>query len=141
MIQGTPVVPGKAEGSLLVSRRPISLWGSVDPATGRIIDRRHDAHGMSIAGRVFVVGSERGSSTGSAVLLEMLRRNTAPAAILVVRPAPILTLGAIVGEELYGKTVPVIAVPAEDVNRLSNGAGVRIAVSGAIELLASRAEG
>jgi predicted aconitase with swiveling domain len=127
-----PIVPGNAEGSVLLCARPISLWGGVDPASGRIIDRRHDRHGESIAGRVFALPGEKGSSTGSAVLLELIRIGMAPAAIVTRSPSPALTLGAIVAEELYGKFVPIFRATEAGFGALRHGERIRIAESGQV---------
>jgi predicted aconitase with swiveling domain len=51
--------------------------------------------------------SGRGSSSSSSVLAECIRGGTAPAALLLYEPDPILVVGAIVARELYGRTIPV----------------------------------
>jgi len=136
-LSGTAIVPGDAEGVVLRSDRAISLWGGVDPTTGRVIDRRHDRHGSSIAGRVFVVPAEKGSSTASAILLELIRGGVAPAAIVTLELAPILALGAIVAEELYGERIPVVRVTPDDWGALAEGERVRIRADGSIERIAA----
>jgi predicted aconitase with swiveling domain len=131
-VRGQPIVRGLAEGAVLLSGCPISLWGGVDSVSGRIIDRRHDRHGESIAGRVFAFPGEKGSSTGSAVLLELIRADRAPAAIVTRHLAPILALGAIVAEELYGKTIPILVISESGFRGLRDGERVSIADSGEI---------
>ena len=32
------ILPGQAQGPVIASDEPISFWGGVDPATGRVID-------------------------------------------------------------------------------------------------------
>lgn len=49
----------------------------------------------------------RGSSPAASVLAEMIRTGTAPAAIVLGTADPILTVGAIVAESLYGLTCPI----------------------------------
>lgn len=124
------IVAGRAEGSVLRCTREISLWGGVDPASGRIIDQRHDRHGESIVGRVLVVPGEKGSSTGSAVLLELIRAGLAPAAIVTRSFATAVTLGAIVAGELYGKSIPVLQASAAAFRALREGDRIAIAESG-----------
>jgi len=137
IVNATPVVPGAAEGGIVRSHLPISLWGGVDPATGVIIDRRHDRCGASIAGTVFVFPSEKGSSTGSAVLLELIRSDHAPAAIVTERLAPIVALGAIVADELYGRSVPILVLPEGGADGLAEGARVRISHDGSIDVIST----
>jgi len=100
-------VRGEASGSVLALAEPLSLWGGVDESTGRITDTHHPQHGESIVGRVVVMPAGRGSSSTSSVLAELIRNGAAPAAILLGQSDPILALGAMVGEALYGRTTPV----------------------------------
>jgi predicted aconitase with swiveling domain len=127
-----PIVRGAAAGSVLLCARPISLWGGVDPGSGTIIDRRHDRHGESIAGRVFALPGEKGSSTGSAVLLELIRIGKAPAAIVTRLPSPALTLGAIVAEELYGNSIPIFLATEAGFRTLRDGERIHIAENGEV---------
>jgi len=133
-VSGRAVVPGEATGTVLRSCGAISLWGGVDPETGRIIDPRHDRCGASLAGRVFVYPREKGSSTGSAVLLELVRRGLAPAALVTGSLAPVAALGCIVAEELYGKGVPVIVVARDDLDLLKDGDRVSVGEDGVLSV-------
>lgn len=134
-LNGRSIVGGCAEGTILLASRSISLWGGVDPASGRIIDRRHDRHGECVTGRVLALPAEKGSSTGSAVLLELIRTGNAPCAIVTRRLAPILALGAIVAEELYGKTIPIVWLPEAGFRALHDGVAVRISEDGEVHPL------
>jgi predicted aconitase with swiveling domain len=102
------LVSGRAEGELLVLDEPLSLWGGLDPVTGRIVERRHPQHGQTVTGRVLLMPSGRGSSSSTTVLAEAIRRGTGPAAIVLREPDGIVALGAIVAGELYGTAVPVV---------------------------------
>jgi uncharacterized protein len=42
ILHGRTVVPGVVAGPALVSHETISGWGGIDPATGTIIERRHE---------------------------------------------------------------------------------------------------
>jgi predicted aconitase with swiveling domain len=111
-LHGDPLVPGHAEGSVLRLDAPLSFWGGVDPATGRIVDVHHPQHGETVAGRVLVMPSARGSSSSSSTLLECVRTGNAPAAILLGRADAILPVGAVVARELYGRGPTVIRLDA-----------------------------
>jgi predicted aconitase with swiveling domain len=108
MAEARTLVPGTGEGEALVLSEPLSFWGGVDPATGEVIDAHHPERGANVAGRVLVMPSGRGSSSSSSVLAEAMRAGTAPAAIVLAEPDPILALGAIVARELYGASIPVV---------------------------------
>ena len=127
MIEATTLAPGAAEGRPLHLDEPLSFWGGLDVATGRIIDLRHPQAGESVAGRVLMMAAGRGSSSGSAALAEMLRGGVGPAAILLKRRDGIVIVGALVAAELYGLACPVALVGEGDWERIAASAQVRIA--------------
>lgn len=118
------LVRGRAEGRVLVLEEPLSFWGGLDPATGRLIDPHHPQMGEDVAGRVLVMPGGRGSSSSSYVLAEAIRARASPAAILLGEPDGIVALGAMVAAELYGTTVPVVVVDPAGYASLSSGAQV-----------------
>lgn len=123
MAEVRTLVAGTAEGEVLVLDEPLSFWGGIDPATGEVIDVRHPQRGANVAGRVLVMASGRGSSSSSSVLAECVRVGTAPAAIVLTEPDPILALGAIVARELYGRAIPIVVRGAAG---LRDGDGVAV---------------
>ena len=133
-MRGQLLAPGTASGVALVLAEPLSLWGGVDPASGTVIDARHPQRGESVAGRILVMAAVRGSSSSSSILAEAIRAGTAPAAILLGEPDLILAVGAAVGEELYGRRMPVVVLPLDQLAGIANGA--RVFVDGAVVSLA-----
>jgi predicted aconitase with swiveling domain len=89
-----------ASGRGLALTAPISFWGGVDPKTSVIADVRHPQHGVEIAGTVLMLPGTIGSSSASAVLLELIHRGIAPAAIVMHEPDAILLLGVLVAREM-----------------------------------------
>ncbi len=138
---GRPLAPGEASGSALVLGEPLSLWGGLDPASGRIVDAHHPQRGERMAGRVVVMPSSRGSSSSSSILAEAVRAGTAPAAIVIGEPDLILAVGAAVAEELYGVRVPIVQLPPEALGRIREGQAVRVTAEGVVEVPASRDAG
>jgi predicted aconitase with swiveling domain len=130
-MKGRVLIDGEGQGPLLRLVEPISFWGGVDPATARLTDPRHPQHGISIAGTVLALAATRGSSSSSAIMLELLARGIAPAALLLGEPDAILALGVIVGCEMGYKAIPVLAVPAAAQAELPQGV-LRVAPGGAI---------
>lgn len=108
MADARTLVSGEASGVALVLEEALSFWGGVDPATGELIDVHHPQRGANVTGRVLVMPSGRGSSSSSSVLAEAIRAGTAPAAIVLLEPDPILALGSIVARELYGAAIPIV---------------------------------
>lgn len=90
------VVKGKAEGYALVADATLSFWGEVDPVTGRVIGKGHPLEGQSLAGRVLVIRSTRGSSATPMVLNLARLEGVAPAAFINVEVDSLAALGAIV---------------------------------------------
>jgi uncharacterized protein len=78
-------------------------------------------------------GRGSGSSSSSYVLAEAIRAGTAPVAILMSEPDPIVALGAIVARELYAKPMPVVVFGAKALAAIADG--VEVAVSGSIVTL------
>lgn len=124
------LLPGVASGSALVLDEPLSMWGGLDPGTGAIIDARHPQVGEVVTGRVLVMPGGRGSSSSSSVLAEAIRLGTSPAAIVLSTPDDIVLIGAIVAEELYGITCPVVVVDRTLFDRLKSGMEVEVTERG-----------
>jgi predicted aconitase with swiveling domain len=124
--RGRTLAAGAGHGDVAALSEPLSLWGGMDPRTGTIIDPYHPQVGDSLAGRVVLMPSGRGSSSSSSILAEAIRAQTAPAAFILVRADPILALGAIVAAELYGRAVPVIEVDQAVYDHLAAGVHVTV---------------
>ena len=133
MVTGRVLVAGQGEGPLLRLRAPISFWGGVDPLTGRIADPRHPDHGREMAGAVLLVPSAVGSSSSSAIMLELLRNGVAPAAVLMGTPDAILALGVVVGRELGYAPIPVLEVPLASLSQVADGSVLRVGADGSVE--------
>jgi predicted aconitase with swiveling domain len=140
VITGRVLVPGDAEGAVLVAAEPLSFWGGFDFHTGTIIDRHHPLAGVRAAGRILAVPFTKGSSTTTAVLLEAVRAQTAPAAILTTGADAFFALASIVAETMYGRSFPVVALEEGDFRALVTGSGVRIDRSGRIHLTDGEAD-
>jgi uncharacterized protein len=120
------LVSGSASGPVLKLDEPLSFWGGLDSATGTIIDRLHPQHGASVAGRMLMMSSGRGSSSGSATLAEALRLGKGPAAILMLERDAIVVVGAMVAAELYGLACPVALVNGQDWEALAVAASLTL---------------
>ena len=60
------IVPAAAQGAVLASSEGLSFWGGVDPATGKVIDAHHPLCGQSLAGKILLMPTSRGSCTAEA---------------------------------------------------------------------------
>ena len=106
------LVPGAASGAPFELAEPLSFWGGFDARTGTIIDRHHPQHEACLTGRIVLMTSGRGSSSGSSVLAEAIRLRTAPAAVILQNRDAIIATGALVALELYDLACPVLLAEA-----------------------------
>jgi predicted aconitase with swiveling domain len=115
-----------ARGEVLVTLEPISFWGGVDPASGRIIDPRHELFGQTVCGKVLAFPYGKGSSTTSLIILELLQVGKAPAAIINVHTEPILATGPVVSRIFFGRNLPMITLAETDFKLLRTGQQVSV---------------
>ena len=128
------LVPGAAgEGPALVLSAPISFWGGVDPRSGRIADVRHPECGQRVAGKVLFLPGTIGSSSASAVLMELVHAGQAPAALVLHEPDAILLLGLIVAREMGWETPVAVRLPREAFGAFQ-GRNVRVGADGEISV-------
>lgn len=132
-MRGEIILPGRATGAVLRLGEPLSFWGGVDPSSGRLTDPRSPHHGVRIGGMILMVPETRGSSSSSAVMLELLSAGLAPAAIVMGRLDAILGLGILVAREMGWHTIPLLVLPSADQAGFSDGERIAIAEDGTIE--------
>ena len=132
--QATVLIEGTAKGEALVLAEPLSLWGGLDPTTGEIIDRRHPNLGDVVTDRVLVLPAGRGSSSASSILLESVRKQKAPSAIITAETDGILALGAAVARELYNATVPILVLEQSDYAQFESGQIIEVGENGRISI-------
>jgi predicted aconitase/predicted aconitase with swiveling domain len=124
---GRFLVAGTGQGDLLVSDTGLSFWGGVDSRTGAIIDQHHPLHGQRLAQRVLAIPGARGSCSGSGALLELILNGHAPAAIVVSEREDILSLGALVAELMFQRSIPILQVERSVIQSLGVFRYARIA--------------
>ena len=127
--RGEAVVGRAAHGCALVADMPLSFWGGFDPDHGTIIDQRHPLAGENAASKILVLPGGRGSCSGSGVLFEAIHNQVAPEAILLSRRDPIISLGCILGQEIYGRHPALLVIT--DAERLQILTGDAISIDDA----------
>jgi predicted aconitase with swiveling domain len=118
VLKGRSIVEGRCRGKALVSSKPISFLGGVDPADGRIIEKRHDLSGLCIKDKVLCFPHGHGSTVGSYVLYSLAKKRLAPKAIINQKADPVVVVGAIIAN------VPMI--DQVDIRRIKTGDTVEI---------------
>lgn len=125
-LSGRSLVAGCAQGELLFADVGLSFWGGVDPFSGEVIDRHHSLSGQYLAGRVLAIPGGRGSCTGSSVLMELISNGHAPAALVLAEADEILTLGVLVAQTIFERSLPVLCIGREAFAALRGGAFARV---------------
>lgn len=125
------LVAGDAAGKLCLLTKPLSLWGGCDISKGTIVDATHPQRGLKITGHVLAMTEARGSSSSSSALAEAARCGSAPAAIVLTRLDPILVIGSLVAQDLYGVVIPIALISLQAWPLLTMGANVRLAMQSA----------
>src|SRR5512138_1652288 len=97
-LTGRKISTGNAVGEALVTSMGISFYGGVEPETGRVVEKGHELEGQSIAGRVLVFPTGKGSTVGSYTLYRLKKAGLAPAAILNVEAETITAVGCIISD-------------------------------------------
>ncbi len=121
----TSVLPGIGEG--LVLKLPyLSMWGGIDPFTGRLTDPALPHCGESVKGRVLMIVEPVGSSSSSAVLLELLQSGNAPAAIVLGRMDAIVGLGILVAREMGWATIPLAVMAPSEQESIADGQEMKV---------------
>lgn len=95
---GHRVVGGRVEGKALVSPEPICFLGGVNVNTGEITERGHTLEGRSMAGKVLIFPTGKGSTGGSYLIYETCSNGVGPVAMLNRRVEAVTAIGCIIAE-------------------------------------------
>ena len=109
------LVPGKVQGIVLKSEKPINFLGTVDKKTGIISDKNHDLFEKSMKDTVLVFPSGVGSSVGAYTIYSIKSNNTAPLAMICKK----VDLTVVTGCALAN--IPLIIITDEEFSSIKNG--------------------
>jgi len=128
VLRGRGIVEGYCKAEALVSAKPISFLGDVDPETGKIVEKRHDLCGESVKGRVLCFPHGHGSTVGSYVLYSLAKKGLAPKAIINRKADPVIVVGAVIAN------IPM--VDKIDICQIKSGDHVEVdAYKGTVKIL------
>lgn len=101
------IVKGTACGEALVSTDAMCFY-LTDPETGTVIERNHALHGKSIANKILVLKSSKGSSVVQVDgFYQLWVKNNLPAAIILIDTEPVIVSSAVmVGCTMVDKMEP-----------------------------------
>ena len=127
-MQGRKIFKGKVVGEALVTGEDISFYGGCDPETGEIVEKGHHLEGKSIAGKILVFPSGKGSTVGSYVLYALKKAEKAPLAIINKIMDPVVAVGCIISE--------IPAVDQIEIQRITTGQKIEVdADNGVVTLI------
>lgn len=128
ILKGRTIVKGTAEGEALVTKDCISFMGSTNPKTGYIIEKGHELEGQCMKGKILCFPSSKGSTGGSYMLYDAVKRGVGPAAIVNIEAESIVVIGAIIAE------LPLVS--EIDITQIQSGDYLRVdATNGIVEIL------
>jgi predicted aconitase with swiveling domain len=98
IIKGRKVVGGKAKGEALVTIEPICFLGGIDVKTGKVTEVGHPLYGKSIAGKILVFPTGKGSTGGSYLIYEAVSNGVGPLAMINSEVEQVTAIGCIMAE-------------------------------------------
>jgi hypothetical protein len=96
ILKGRKIVEGHCKAEALVSTKPISFLGEIDPADGKIIGKNHDLCGRCVKDMALCFPHGHGSTVSSYVLYSLVKKNLAPKAIINRTADSVVVVGAII---------------------------------------------
>jgi predicted aconitase with swiveling domain len=128
-LTGKSVVQGCAKGPALITQHPVNFTAAFTKAMNLLPFKRasfRDAHHpwfkQNVKGKVLVFPACIGSTHTGLVVLDLVRLQYGPAALIVGRADPLIVSGIVVSEVWYGRAIPVVEYPTDDLlGKLADG--------------------
>lgn len=94
----TKISGGKTEAEVIVSKDAVCFY-LVEPATGIVVEKNHDIMNQSVAGKILIMPSGKGSSVVQADgLYKLSQKGMEPKGIIVEQADTVLVSSAIIME-------------------------------------------
>ena len=98
ILHGKTVKKGQVEGEVIVSRLPFSYLGDLNVEKGTVAPVGHDLEGQSIAGKIFVFPTGKGSTVGPYVANMAKKLGNTPTGMICVDVEPVMAMVAIMND-------------------------------------------
>ena len=98
ILKGHTINPGYAEGEAIVTRIPFSFLGELDPTTGKVPSPSHELFGQTLAGKILVFPTGKGSSGAPHIAWRAMKAGNNPKALICVQAEPIVAAAAITAD-------------------------------------------
>ena len=131
IVKEKTVNEGKAEGEAIVSRLPFSFLGDLNVTDGSISVKGHDLEGKSIAGKIFIFPTGKGSTAGPLIAYRAKKLGNAPCGLICDEAEPVIAMVAIMND------IPMIhKLERNAVDTIHTGDYVKIdATKGIVEVI------
>lgn len=123
-LKGRGIVEGTCTAEALVSMKPLSFLGGVDPADGKIIEKNHDLCRKCLKDKVLCFPHGHGSTVGSYVLYALAKKNLAPKAIVNQTADPVVVVGAIIGDIPMIDKIDIKQIKTGDIIKVDGCKGI-----------------
>ncbi len=133
ILRGRGIVEGQCRAEALVSMKPISFLGDINPTNGKIAEKSHDLYGKCVKDKVLCFPHGHGSTVGSYVLYALAKNGLAPKAIVNRKADPVIVVGAVIAN------IPM--VDQIDISQIKTGDVVEVDAYRGLVKLFKAAEG
>jgi len=147
-LQGRGLVSGKGGGPALVTRMPVNFTASFSklanllPGKRAVVqDRHHELYRQDLEGKVLVFPAAIGSTYTGMMLLELMYRGSAPAALVVRNADSLLVSGSVLADVWFKRAAPIVEYRGDDLfDEIETGDQVEVD-GGTGEIRVSRSRG
>ena len=112
--KSTVIIAGNATGEILYFDAPISFWGGVSVETSRVVQAGHPQNGEVTANKILVIPNLIGSSSSSAIILELIYSGLAPKAMILGNHDAIIPIGTIAAKQMGWGNIPISTLKNPD---------------------------
>ena len=108
--KSTVLISGNATGEILYFDAPISFWGGISVLNSKVVQAGHPQHDKVTSEKILVIPNLIGSSSSSAVILELIYSGIAPKALILGMHDAILPIGMVAARQMGWDTIPIVVL-------------------------------
>ena len=135
-VTGNPVIKGKATGPALFTDKAFNFTAAftkpenlIPGNKAMVRDRHHPWFKQSVYGKVLFIPTAIGSTHTGLVLLDLVRLEKGPAAMVVDVADSLLVSGIVLSEVWYGISIPIVEYPTQELAEMVKD-GMTVTVDG-----------
>ncbi len=135
-VTGNPVLKGKATGPALFTDKAFNFTAAftkpenlIPGHKAQVRDRHHPWFKMNVHGKVLFIPTAIGSTHTGLVLLDLVRLEKGPAAMVVDVADSLLVSGIVLSEVWYGISIPIVEYPTQELAEMVKD-GMTVTVDG-----------